>query len=240
MADEYKNDSMLDIYIFETSQLIEQLEQLILYAERENEFSSNDINEIFRIMHTIKGSSAMMSYHNISTLAHELEELFYFIREKKVKYVNKSKLSDLVLDGIDFIKIELQKIKNCDDVDGNAADIINNIKKLLQASKDCNNNGDCKKQNKSTKILINKELVHKYDYKAVIKFEEESGMESFRAIMVLNNLKEHTDDYYYIPEDILESENCEGFIKRNGLIVFFNWDNEYEKIQTFLMIQLYH
>ena len=53
-------ESMLEMYIFETNTLLEQLDEILLRTEDANVFSQEDINEIFRIMHTIKGSSAMM------------------------------------------------------------------------------------------------------------------------------------------------------------------------------------
>ena len=53
-------DSMIDMYLFETNSLIEQLEEIMLEAEKAKSFSTDNINEIFRIMHTIKGSSAMI------------------------------------------------------------------------------------------------------------------------------------------------------------------------------------
>ena len=52
-------DSMIDMYLFETNSLIEQLEEIMLEAEKAKSFSTDNINEIFRIMHTIKGSSAI-------------------------------------------------------------------------------------------------------------------------------------------------------------------------------------
>ena len=76
-------EPITEMFIFETEQLLEQLEQIILTGEKMNGFTSQDINEIFRIMHTIKGSSAMMFFNNISTLAHSIEDLFFFIRESK-------------------------------------------------------------------------------------------------------------------------------------------------------------
>ena len=54
------NDSILDAYLFETNSLLEQLDSLVLAAEQQDSFSEEDVNTIFRIMHTIKGSSAMM------------------------------------------------------------------------------------------------------------------------------------------------------------------------------------
>lgn len=81
--------TMLEMFIYETSQNIEQLEMCILAAEKANSYTSETINEVFRIMHTIKGSAAMMSYNNIATLAHALEDLFNFLRGHTQKNGNK-------------------------------------------------------------------------------------------------------------------------------------------------------
>ena len=82
MSDQFINDHMLDMFIFETDQLLEQLEACILDAEKDGAYSRDAINEIFRIMHTLKGSSAMMRYDEISSLAHSIEDLFYFSARK--------------------------------------------------------------------------------------------------------------------------------------------------------------
>lgn len=75
-------ESMLEMYIFETNTLLEQLDEILLRTEDANVFSQEDINEIFRIMHTIKGSSAMMGFENLQHLAHKGEDMFFVIREK--------------------------------------------------------------------------------------------------------------------------------------------------------------
>ena len=70
------NDSILDAYLYETNTLLEQLDSIVLASEEKDTFSEEDINTIFRIMHTIKGSSAMMEYRSIMTIAHRAEDLF--------------------------------------------------------------------------------------------------------------------------------------------------------------------
>lgn len=126
---------MLDMYIFETNQNIEQLETCILDSERSKYYSTDTINKIFRNMHTIKGSSAMMLFNNISTLAHTMEDLFYFIREKNPAKLDYSNLSNLILDGIDFIKLELYKVKEGQKPDGDASELVKDIKELLDKIK---------------------------------------------------------------------------------------------------------
>ncbi|WP_400244562.1 Hpt domain-containing protein [Niallia sp. JL1B1071] len=65
MSDQFVVDSILEVYIFESSQMLEQLETVILKCEEAGAYSTEMINDVFRIMHTIKGSSSMMSFHNI-------------------------------------------------------------------------------------------------------------------------------------------------------------------------------
>ena len=59
-------DNMLEMYLYETNTLLEQLDELLIEAEKNGDFTTNDVNEIFRIMHTIKGSSAMMEFSTYS------------------------------------------------------------------------------------------------------------------------------------------------------------------------------
>ena len=70
-------ENMLDMYLFETNSLLEQLDEVLLDAEKADTFTSDSVNEIFRIMHTIKGSSAMMEFSSLMTIAHRIEDLFF-------------------------------------------------------------------------------------------------------------------------------------------------------------------
>lgn len=121
-------EPMLEMFIFETFDMIEQLQQLIIDSEKNKRLETEAINEIFRIMHTIKGSSGMMMFDNISNLSHTIEDLFYFIRESKPGKIDYSKLTDLVLEGSDLIKIETEKINNNKDTDGDFTLFIEKVK----------------------------------------------------------------------------------------------------------------
>lgn len=65
-------EPMVEVFIYETRQFLEQLEQISLASEENGGFSVDDVNEIFRAMHTIKGSAAMMMFDEVSTLAHSV------------------------------------------------------------------------------------------------------------------------------------------------------------------------
>ncbi|MDR1060395.1 MAG: chemotaxis protein CheA [Clostridiales bacterium] len=127
------DNSLMDMFVFETTQLIDQLENILIDSES-NGISSN-IDEIFRIMHTIKGSAAMMMFDDISHLAHSIEDMFFFLREKNPTNVDYAKLTDLVLDGMDFIKSEIDKIQQTGSSDAKSDAMRERIRQYLEELK---------------------------------------------------------------------------------------------------------
>ena len=89
------DNSLLDTYLYEENNLLDQLDELLVADEKNGDFSSDDVNEIFRIMHTIKGSSAMMEFNSISTIAHHIEDVFFYIREKGIESLDQEHKKEL-------------------------------------------------------------------------------------------------------------------------------------------------
>ena len=81
MSEEFNTDGMLDMYLFENGQLLEQLQETVLEQKDAECFDEDSINEIFRTMHTIKGSSGIMMFDDITAVSHKLEDVFYYLRE---------------------------------------------------------------------------------------------------------------------------------------------------------------
>ncbi|MGE5613579.1 MAG: chemotaxis protein CheW [Bacillota bacterium] len=211
---------MLDMFIFETNQMLEQLEQIIINTEKSSSFEQNTVNEIFRIMHTIKGSSGMMLCNDISMLAHAVEDVFGFLREKPVS-IDCSWLCDLILESIDFIKGEIQKINNGGNPDGTASPLIEKIKEFLMALKEadyaaCNAKGD-----------------NKRCFKANVYFEEECGMENIRAYTIIQGLKEIAEEIEYYPSDIIDNDDSAKTIRKEGFQVRFRTNRSFEEMHNF-------
>lgn len=74
--------SYLPLFIEETKDNIQQMSENLLRLEQ-NPGDIEAINEIFRAIHTIKGMSATMGYADISTLAHEAENLLDDVRHNQ-------------------------------------------------------------------------------------------------------------------------------------------------------------
>ena len=58
MAEEFNTEGMLDVYLFENQQLLEQLQEIVLDQKDEDCFDEDSINEIFRTMHTKIGRAS--------------------------------------------------------------------------------------------------------------------------------------------------------------------------------------
>ncbi len=240
MSDLYSNEPMLEMYLFETSQNLEQLEQLILESEKLNSYTPESVNEIFRIMHTIKGSSAMMLFNDISMLAHSMEDLFYYIREKKPLELDYTTLSSLVLEGVDFIKVELYKIRNGEAVDGEASGLRNSIQEYLTAIKGRDPSGAELEKPQASKqpqyyIAQSKAQAHLTSnyFRATIFFEDGCEMENIRAYTIIHNIKELAQEVVYQPADIIDNDESIKIIRENGFQVFLKTDRTYQEVEDF-------
>jgi two-component system, chemotaxis family, sensor kinase CheA len=234
----FSSDSLLEMYLFETDQLIEQLDQSILSGEEINGFPPPLVNEILRTMHTIKGSSAMMMFSNIASLAHSLEDLFYYIRENKPEQLDYSYLSDLVLEGSDFIKLETIKIKHGDQPDGDGASIISRVEDFLVKVKgDSEGNSaidaDLTEQTSSpNRVQPSNELPGR-KYHVKLAFDEDCGMENVRAYAIVHRLQELVSELVYEPSNILESETSAEAVRQEGFQLWFSCGMSYEEVQLF-------
>ncbi|MDF2539476.1 MAG: chemotaxis protein CheA [Herbinix sp.] len=240
MLEHSTNDALLDMFLFETAQLLEQLEQSILSSEKEGNFSKEAINEIFRIMHTIKGSASMMIFNNIASLAHSMEDLFFFLREEKPLQVNCPALCDIVFQGIDFIKVETEKIKNKDTADGNSELLIEKIQKYLTLIK-CNNIS-CAADRTTVIEQADPKLWPDFSmnsFKAVIHFEEGCEMENIRAFTIVHKLDGVVQECIYIPEDIIDNDGSIEIIKKDGFQIYMKTRKTYQQINEFFLQTLF-
>ena len=128
-SDDFVMESLMEAFIHETNEMLEQLDEILLDSERAKSITDENINSIFRITHTIKGSAAMMSFNTISTLAHSVEDVFFILRENpaSLRFVFNS-IFDLVFKASDFFKRELEKLQEPEYIEGDATEIIAQLK----------------------------------------------------------------------------------------------------------------
>ena len=74
----------LEIFIDETKEHLQNLNDLLLVLEKEPEDKAT-INEIFRAAHSLKGMAGTMGYKRMQNLTHNMENVFSEIRNDKMK-----------------------------------------------------------------------------------------------------------------------------------------------------------
>ncbi len=119
----------LEIFIDETREHLQSLNEQILVLEREPE-NVDTINEIFRAAHSLKGMAGTMGYKRMQRLTHDMENVFSEIRNGKMKA--SPKLVDVLFKGLDALEQYLDVIVNSgDEGTEDNTDIINSLNEIL-------------------------------------------------------------------------------------------------------------
>ncbi len=227
-------ESMLDTYLYEVNSLLDSLDEMLVADEKAGDFSSDDVNEIFRIMHTIKGSSAMMEFDSLSTIAHHIEDLFFYIRDKgsdSLDPKHKKELFNLMFRSEDYLRSEVAKVENGTPLSGNidtfAAEINDFLKKISGSSADDARSSEepaAPAQSQTGQSVAAQSLPDDKDAVCFIHIflEEGVGMENLRAFMIVNALRECGVELRYYPADLeSNSETCQEIIE-NGFYLAFS------------------
>ena len=222
------NDSILDAYLYETNTLLEQLDEIVLQSEGENTFSEEDVNTIFRIMHTIKGSSAMMEYNTIMNLAHRVEDLFSIIRERSIQVVPDSKrpeLFDLLFQAIDFFRGEMERIENDQPLTESIDSLVEKVNTLIHQIQ-AGGEEDLTPPPAAGGVSPSQsapEQVPGFPYALQVFFDEGCGMENVRAVMLINAIHDlcGEEGVQYRPAGIASDSDTAGQIADSGFTIFF-------------------
>ena len=239
-------EAMLDMYFYETNSLLEQLDEILLRTEQANCFDSEDIKEIFRIMHTIKGSSAMMGFDNLSVLAHKAEDMFFVIRENPDVITDVSFVYDLVFQVSDSYKAQIEAIQNHVDGEYESMDFTDLINKLLKARDVLlgETSADAVAPAAGTPAAAAPAVETDSDKTTVkVFFEDGCQMENLRAFLLINTIKEECSFLEFTPSDVETNPETSKTIIDNGFLITFkpldNVDFVLKQIENALNVQSY-
>ena len=210
-------EDMLDIYLLETNQLLEQADEILLNAEKEKSLSKEHINGIFRVMHTIKSSSAMMGLTALSVLAHRLEDVFDAFRENPSRLRGlEQETFDLIFDAGDFIRSELARMNQETYQPLEPVGFDKKIDELVARAK----------ENKTFVVRV--------------KFEKDCRMENMRAYMTVRQIAEECSEIQTYPEHVETEPKTSEYIRENGFFIRFQSedpDRVFEKLRQSLFVE---
>ncbi|MFA7672272.1 MAG: chemotaxis protein CheA [Clostridia bacterium] len=235
------NEHMLEVFLFETYELMEQLEEQLLNIESSKQMTKENIDEIFRIMHTTKGSSAMMQLEGISVLTHKIEDLFYYIRENDLTGINNDEITQLGFMTIDFIRTEIKKLEEGKTPDGDASDLEKKITVLIAKLKDPGKD-TAKAKDKIAATDLQQAITDDRKgtlYEAKVTFDNDCGMLNIRAYTVVRNITDYCSSIAHIPEELMDNDEASDIIAKNGFIIRFNSEHHQEEIEKVLKESLF-
>ena len=223
------DSSILDTYLYEENNLLDQLDEMLVADEKNGDFSTDDVNEIFRIMHTIKGSSAMMEFNSISTIAHHIEDVFFYIRDKGIETLDpehKKELFNLMFRSEDYLRSEIEKVEQgvplSTDIDAFSNEINSFLKKISGAAPAA-----------PASLPDDKDAACFFH----VFLEEGVGMENLRAYMIVNAVRECEVTFRFYPSDMETDSDTSQKIAENGFFLAFDSSEDASKAEGILKTQ---
>ena len=138
---------ILEDFLVEAFELIEQIDQDLVELENNPE-DLELLNRIFRVAHTVKGSSSFLNFDILTGLTHHMEDVLNKARKGELKI--EPMIMDVVLESIDMMKELLLSIRdngNDTDIGMDISDICSRLDSISQGKElDSTQNSD---ENKS-------------------------------------------------------------------------------------------
>lgn len=213
---------MLDTFIYETTTLLDQLDQILLDSEKSKSFSSDSVNEVFRIMHTIKGSAAMMDLDGISTLAHAVEDVFFILREDPSRLaLGGEALFDVVFQASDFLKSEVDSVQNTGDATQDPSAMIQELERLsalMQGKSAPAAQPEPVAAQPAAQASVENPGLHQVR----VYFEEGCQMENIRAFMLMEQLRDQCDSLESVPAHPESDSSLCSELSKNGFLILFH------------------
>ena len=200
--DQFKED-----YVEDAKDLINSLEKSLLQLEDAPD-NPEQIEEVFRIMHTLKGTAAMFGFEDISELTHEMETIYDMIRNGELTL--SAEIFNITLDASDILRaLLISETKNDPKLTKRLAQAHKKINKITKGAKLVNNEQEV--------LIFDEQLINKDDkntYYILFKPDEEiflSGNNPFFQLEDLASLGEVKVITHFsrIPElELINPELC--------------------------------
>lgn len=127
-------DYLQELFLEETWKNVDKIDGFIESKTNleEVEVTPEEVNSLFRTMHSIKGSASMMGYPAISETAHAAEDLFSYLREEAAPaQKDLQTILQLLRMVSGFLKRELRRLETDDEVTDFGWAVVRRIKNFL-------------------------------------------------------------------------------------------------------------
>lgn len=109
------DESLIGEFVAESREHLDEIEPDLLAMEEQGAQASQEIiNRVFRAIHSIKGGAGFLAFESLKRLSHAMESVLMQVRDGE-RTINPD-LMDVLLRGVDRLRVMVDDIQNCDDV----------------------------------------------------------------------------------------------------------------------------
>ncbi|QEZ89204.1 chemotaxis protein CheA [Aliarcobacter cibarius] len=91
-----------EMFLEEASELFESADNVLLEAENNGTLTDDEMGQLFRDVHTLKGSGASVELAYFAEFTHDVENLMDKLRSHKIEFI--PEMAETLLDGLDVMK----------------------------------------------------------------------------------------------------------------------------------------
>lgn len=173
-------DQLRVSFVEETRDLINELEDVLLSLEADA-VDNETIDQIFRSVHTIKGSGGMLGFEKVLEVTHDLEDIYDKVRSGDAEFT--TQLKDISLETIDMLKVLLESDEQLNDNDKiRFADLCRKIE-LFEVDTTGSQN-----ENTSGKKVIQPVAASEITYLVKVKPQKKKSKASANPVLLIKEL----------------------------------------------------
>lgn len=124
-------DEIISEFLTEAEESLDKIDPLFVEIERKG-YDKELLNEIFRIMHTLKGAAGFLGFQQIVDVAHSAENVLKKLRDGEITFTKE--LTDVILHSVDMLRILLEHIKLKDGEQEDISFLLKDLEDILKNS----------------------------------------------------------------------------------------------------------
>jgi two-component system, chemotaxis family, sensor kinase CheA len=127
-------DEIIAEFLTEAEESLDKIDPLFVEIEKRGN-DADLLNEVFRVMHTLKGAAGFLGFQQIVDVAHSAENILKKLREGEISLTKD--LTDVILKSGDMLRLLIEHIKNKDGEDEDTGPILAELDSILKRTVSC-------------------------------------------------------------------------------------------------------
>lgn len=194
-----------EMFLEEAAELFESADNVLLEAENNGSLTDEEMGQLFRDVHTLKGSGASVELAYFAEFTHDVENLMDKLRSHKIEYI--PEMAETLIDGLDVMK-EILQLEVNNDINREKFQELTSA--LLEEIRAYSSGETVVSKAKEEPVIEAKEEVTKVEATKDVEISDSDNFGFFDDDMNAQ-IDEDDDSYGFFVDDDLEDQKSYGF-----------------------------